>query len=442
MKKKIIAVILAVFFATGSIFVVHAKEATIIDNSKELFRQIQLLADSITLISTDYFKPVKVKDLVYGAIKGMMGTLDGYSQFLDPESFKEITEETKGEFGGLGIEIGIRNGILTVISPIEDTPAFKAGLQPDDKIIKIEGEITQDMTLDDAVKKLRGKPGTKVTITIIREDIEKLLDFTITRAIIKLKSIKKAKVIEDDIGYVKLVEFQERTSKDLEKAVMELEKNGAKSLIIDVRNNPGGLLDSSVYVAELFLEPGKMVVYTEGRTPEKRIEFKTKRRSIFGKLNLIVLVNKGTASAAEILAGAIKDNKRGLVVGVPTFGKGSVQTVIPLKDKSALRLTTASYYTPSGECINEKGIKPDVYVKRERIEGEKKKPDKKEEEGVFQKLEKKGKIPKPEKKKEEKKKEAYDNQLQTAISILKGLQIYEGYKSGGEEGEGKKQETI
>ena len=424
MKRKFIIALLATIFIAGFICTGQAEEKTIIDESRELFKQVQLLADSITLISTDYFKTVKVKDLVYGAIKGMMGTLDGYSQFLDPESFKEITEETKGEFGGLGIQIGMRDNILTVISPIEGTPAFKAGLQAGDKIIKIGGETTQDLTLDDAVKKLRGKPGTKVTITIIREDIEKLLDFTLTRAIIKLKSIKEAKIVEDDIGYVKLVEFQERTAADLKKNLEKLRSDGAKSLILDLRNNPGGLFESSLDATELFLDPGKMIVYTEGRDPEKRTEYETKKESDFDELNLVILVNKGTASASEILAGAIKDNKRGLVVGVPTFGKGSVQTVIPLKDRSALRITTASYYTPSGASINEKGIEPDVYVEREKVV-EKEKKKEKEEKEVFKRLKEKGKLPKS----EEKEEKEHDNQLQTAISILKGLQIYEGYKA-------------
>ena len=306
---------------------------------------------------------------------------------------------------------------------MEDTPAYKAGLQAGDKIIKIEGEITQGMTLDDAVKKLRGKPGSKVKITVIRKDVEKMLDFTITRAIIKIKSIKKVDVIEDDIGYVKLLEFQERTAADLKKIVEKMRKDGVKSLIIDVRNNPGGLLDSSVYTADLFLNTGDMVVYTEGRDPEKRLEFKAKKEDAFPGLNLVILVNKGTASAAEILAGAIKDNKRGLIVGVPSFGKGSVQTVIPLKDDSALRLTTAAYFTPAGKNINEKGIEPDVLVEQKKLV---KKEKKEEKEGLFEELEKKGKIPKREK--EEEAPREYDNQVMTAVSILKGLQIYEGYK--------------
>ncbi|MFQ5952659.1 MAG: S41 family peptidase [Candidatus Omnitrophota bacterium] len=428
MKKKFFALLLVLLFAIGSVIAVQAKEKTIIDDSKELFKQVQLFADSLTLISTDYVKPIKVKDLVYGAIRGMMDTLDGYSQFLDPESFKEITEETKGEFGGLGIEIGVRDGILTVIAPIEGTPAFKVGLQAGDRIVKIEDETTQDMTINDAVKKLRGDPGTKVKITVVREETEEVLDFTITRAIIKVKSIREVELIEDDIGYIKIIEFQERTAKDLKKTIKGLEKKGAKGFILDVRNNPGGLLDASVYTADLFLEPGDMVVYTEGRDPEKRIEFKAKDKTEFSGLDLIVLVNKGTASAAEILAGAIKDNKRGLVVGVTTFGKGSVQTVIPLKDKSALRLTTASYFTPTGKNISEKGIEPDVYVERKKLQ---KKEKKKKEKGIFQRLEKEGRIPKPKKKKkeEEEKPKEYDNQLKTAISILKGLQIYEGYKT-------------
>ncbi|MGB3057998.1 MAG: S41 family peptidase [Candidatus Omnitrophota bacterium] len=422
--KKIIFTLLVMFLVIGSIFAVQAKEETIIDDSKELFRQIQIFADSITLISTDYIKPVKIKDLVYGAIKGMMETLDGYSQFMDPDSFREITEETKGEFGGLGIEIGIRDSVLTIIAPMEDTPAYEAGLQSGDKIIKIDGEITQGMTLDDAVKKLRGKPGAKVDISVIREGVDKLLDFTITRAIIKIKSIKEIDIIEDDVGYVKLVEFQERTADDLKKTVEKFKKDGVRSIIIDLRNNPGGLLDSAVYTADLFLKPGDMIVYTEGRDPEKRLEFKADKKTVFADLNLVILVNKGTASAAEILAGAIKDNKRGLIVGVPTFGKGSVQTVIPLKDDSALRLTTAAYYTPSGKNINEKGIEPDVHVEKKKLVDKKKEEEKEE---LFEKLEKEGKIQKPEK--EEEAPKEYDNQVMTAVSILKGLQIYEGYKA-------------
>ncbi len=408
--------------------------ATIMDDSKELFRQVRLFADSITLISADYVEPVKAKDLVYGAIKGMMDTLDGYSQFLDPESFKEITEETKGEFGGIGIEIGIREGVLTVISPIEDTPAFTAGIQSGDKIVKVDGQITRDMTLNEAVKKMRGNPGTKVDITVVREGVEEALEFTITRAIIKVKSVKDAAIIEDDIGYVKILEFQERTAQDLAREIKKLRKNGAKSLILDLRNNPGGLLDAAVDVADLFLEPGTMVVYTEGRDPAKKTEFRAKKRSAFGDMRLAVLVNRGSASAAEIFAGAVKDNKRGLVIGSATFGKGSVQTVIPLKDRSALRLTTAAYFTPSGKKIMDEGVAPDIYVELMKAAPERVKEKDKKKTEIFEKVEKRKK-----EKEEEALKELqeYDNQVKTAVNVLKGVRIFEerqkAFRPAGEE---------
>ncbi len=435
MRKKILIVCMLLSLGiSGITFFVNAEEKIIIDDSKELFKQVQLFADAITLISKEYVKPIEVKDLIYGAIKGMMGTLDGYSQFLDPDSFRDITEETKGEFGGIGIEIGMREGVLTVIAPIEDTPAFKAGLQADDKIVKIDDEITREMTLDDAVKKLRGEPGTDVKITVIREGADKLLDFTLTRAIIKLESIKESKIIEEDIAYIKLVEFQERTARDLRQEIKNLKAEGAKSLIIDLRNNPGGLLNSSIDVADQFLEPGALIVYTEGRDPKKRVDYTAKRKTDFHDMNMAVLVNKGSASASEILAGAIKDNKRGIIIGTPTFGKGSVQTVMPLKDRSALRLTTAAYYTPSGKNISDKGIEPDIVVERKKTEekeedSEKEKIEEKKKE-LFRKVKKDKKDDEQEEKeKTEEKKEIYDNQLRTAVNVLKGINIFEGYKT-------------
>ncbi|MEA3489113.1 MAG: S41 family peptidase [Candidatus Omnitrophota bacterium] len=445
MKTKIFTVLiitLAIF--TVSLFALD-EDASIVDDSRDLFKQVQLFADSITLISADYVKPVNVKDLVYGAIKGMMDTLDGYSQFLDPESFRELTEETKGEFGGIGIEIGIRDGILTVISPIEGTPAFEAGIQTDDKIVKIDDEVTQDMSLDDAVKRLRGEPGTGVKITVIREDVDKMLDFKLKRTVIKLKSIKEARIIEDDIAYVKLIEFQERTAKDLKSNLNRLMSDGGKSLILDLRNNPGGLLVASAEVADLFLKPGALIVYTEGRDPKKRIDFKSKKESDFDGMKLIALVNKGSASASEILAGAIQDNKRGLVIGVPTFGKASVQTVIPLKDNSALRLTTAAYYTPSGRNLMDKGIDPDIFVEKIKVRKKKAAKEKEEEKDrkktrIFEKVKKKEKIPSREETKEEEKLK-YDNQVQAAVNVLKGMQIFEEYgASRTEEEESPKEE--
>jgi len=432
--KKAIFIALALALIAGVVVLTAAQEEkNLIDDKEQLFGQVQLLADSITLISTDYVEPVEASDLVHGAITGMMNTLDGYSQFLDQDSFREIKEETKGEFGGVGIEIGMREGILTVISPIEDTPAFDAGILPGDKIVKIDGEITQDMTLDDAVKKLRGKPGTEVTLTVIREEEEKIVDLKIKRAVIKIKSIKDSRLIEDDIAYIKLIEFQERTAGDLREAIRGLRARGAEDLIIDLRNNPGGLLDSSIEVADLFLEPGKLIVYTEGRDPEKRMEFRAKKGSDFGDMGIIVIVNKGSASASEILAGALMDNRRALVVGEPTFGKGSVQTVIPLKDNTALRLTTAAYYTPSGKNLMDKGIEPDILVKKiqqaEKEGSSEEEQREMEKERIFKKVKDKS-VDRSAGEKEkgagkEEKKLKYDNQVQAAVNVLKGMRIFQ-----------------
>lgn len=447
MKKKLFIILLASVFIMGAMTGFSEEDENILKDSKGLFKQVQLFADAIILISTDYVKPIKVKDLVYGAIRGMMNTLDGYSQFLDPDSFKDITEETKGEFGGLGVEIGMRKGVLTVIAPIEGTPAYESGIQPEDKIVKIDGEVTRDMTLDDAVKKLRGEPGSKVIITVLRENGDQIIDIPIIRAVIKIKSIKEARLLEGNIIYIKLVEFQERTSKDLRKAIKEFREAGAKSMILDLRNNPGGLLDASVEVADMFLHPDLMIVYTEGRDPEKRTEYISKRKCEFEEMDIIVMVNKGSASASEILAGALKDNKRALVIGTTTFGKGSVQTVIPLKDNSALKLTTAAYYTPSGKNLMNKGVEPDIYV--ERIKSSKKaewKHEKKGEEGKEEENKKgrifdrfKGKDDKKEvekqdlEKKEVEMPEIYDSQMQVAVNILKGIRIFDDYKAIGKE---------
>ncbi|MFH1846772.1 MAG: S41 family peptidase [Candidatus Omnitrophota bacterium] len=438
--KGSLKVLLVVLIVTTAIFVkVQAQDMNLVDNSKQLFKYIQLFSDSITLISSDYVEPVKVKDLIYGAIKGMMNTLDGYSQFLDPESFKEITEETKGEFGGIGIRIGIRDGVLTVIAPIEDTPAFKAGIKPGDKIVKINSKVTREINLDEAVKTIRGEPGTTVVITVVRENVDEMIDFKVDRAIIKVKSIKDPDILEEGIGYVRIAEFQERTAKDLRMNVAKLKKRGAKDIIIDVRNNPGGLLDAAVDSSDIFLSPAELIVYTEGRNPDKKIEFRAKKEEEFENMKIVVLINRGSASAAEIFAGALKDNKRAILAGVTTFGKGSVQTVIPLREKSALRLTTASYYTPSGKNLRDKGIDPDIKV--EDAKSEKEKLVKKEPAEIFETIENPEKqeglkdlnpledqenqsLDKEEKQRSEK---LLDPQVQTAVNILKSARILNEY---------------
>ncbi len=398
----------------------------------DFYKEIELFTDALTLIRSDYVEEAKYKELIYGALKGMLRSLDDYSQFLDPDAYKEVKVETEGEFGGLGIQIAIQDGLLTVIAPIDDTPAFRAGLKANDKIVKIEGEITKDITLMDAVKKLRGKPDTEVAVTIMREGAEKLLDFTITRDIIKIKSIRKAKLFEDNIGYIRLSEFQERSPQDLEEALRKLEKLGMDNLILDLRNNPGGLLDSAVKVTEKFIPAGEVIVSTRGRRDKQNMVFRSGRRVQHRSYPLVVLISKGSASASEIAAGAIQDYNRGILLGTKTFGKGSVQTVVPLVDGSALRLTTSKYFTPSGRCIHEKGIEPDVEVEFVEQEFKETAP----EETVFKKVEDQDED--IQKKDEPKEKEEikvtlqdfmraqgfYDNQLVRAVDLLKGIKIY------------------
>jgi carboxyl-terminal processing protease len=336
------------------------------------YKIIHTFAEALTLVKKNYVEEVDDKDLVYGAIKGMLSSLDPHSSFMTPSVYKEMQIDTKGEFGGLGIQISMKDNVLTVIAPIEDTPAYKVGVKAGDKIIKINTESTKDMSLLDAVAKLRGPKGTSVTITIMREEFEKPKDITIVRDIINIKSVK-SKVLDSGIGYVKILQFQETTSAELDKALKALEKENINSLILDLRNNPGGLLNSSVDVSSQFLPQGKLVVYIKGRDGEKT-EYKTSNSKPYDKYRMIVLVNEGSASASEIVAGALQDWERAVVLGAQTFGKGSVQTVIPLSDGSGIRLTTARYYTPKDRSIQTTGIKPDIVVEVAAKKGEKKHP--------------------------------------------------------------------
>ncbi len=331
------------------------------------YESLKTFAESLSLVKKNYVEEVDEKDLVYGAIKGMLSSLDPHSSFMTPELFKEMKIDTKGEFGGLGIQIGIKDGILTVIAPIEDTPAHKAGVKAGDRIIKIDGESTKDISLFDAVTKLRGKPGTSVTITIIRKGLDKPKDITIVRDIIKIKSVK-SRILDEGIGYVKLTQFQQKTASELEKALTDLYKKEIYALILDLRNNPGGLLKSAVEVSSRFLPEGKLIVYIKGRSGDKT-EFTAKNGNHYFNLPMVVLVNEGSASASEIVAGAMQDWEQAVILGTQTFGKGSVQTVIPLSDGSALRLTTARYYTPRGRSIQTTGITPDIVVRLEAKNG-------------------------------------------------------------------------
>jgi len=374
---------------------------------------------------------VNTKDLIYGAIRGMLSNLDPHTTFMTPDMYREMQVDTKGEFGGLGIQISIRDKKLVVIAPIEDTPAWRAGIKAGDYIYKIDGEPTKDMTLSDAVKKLRGPKGTKVTLTIIREGEEKPLEITIIRDIIRLKSVKH-KMLEDHIGYVKILQFQERTGEDLRKALKDLEKQGMESLILDLRNNPGGLLRVAVEVSEQFLKKGKLIVSVKGRNKEKE-EYISSSSSAREDYPMVVLVNEGSASASEIVAGALQDWHRAVILGTQTFGKGSVQTVYSLSDGSGLRLTTAKYYTPKGRSIQNTGITPDIVVKPYVIHEEKEQKVIREkdlkrhlENDTLLKEQKQSKEEKSQEKKSEvkKKEKEEDVQLQRAIDLLKGWEIF------------------
>jgi carboxyl-terminal processing protease len=387
----------------------------------DLYKQVELFSDSLAIISSEYVDEVTPKDLIYGALKGMLSSLDPHSQFMDPDTYNELKTDTEGKFGGLGIEITIKDGLLTVVTPIDGTPAWKAGVKANDRIIKINNELTRDITITDAVKKLRGKPGDPVNITILRESEKKILEFKLVRDIIKLNDIKNAKILEDGIGYIQLVEFGENTPKDLDSALENLKKEGMSALILDLRNNPGGLLEVAVEVTEKFIETGKLVVYTKGRKASQNLEFVSRWKNPILDLPLAILINEGSASGSEIVAACLQDYKRAIILGTKSFGKGSVQTVIPLGDGSALRLTTSRYFTPSGKQIHGKGVLPDIVVEEGRIElASKEEPPLEKAQDVFDEIEKKEKIVK----KEEPFDYKSDNQLMRAVDVLKALRIY------------------
>jgi carboxyl-terminal processing protease len=328
---------------------------------KEAYEGIETFTNILSIIQKNYVDDVATKQLVEGAVNGMLVSLDPHSAYLTPELYKELQVETKGSFGGLGIEITNKSGMLTVVAPIEDTPADRAGIKPNDIILKIDGEFTKDMTLIEAVKRMRGKPDTKVKLTIKRETPAQLFDTVLTREVIKIQSVK-TKALERGYGYLRVTQFQERTDDDLERSLKELAKdNGGhiQGVVLDLRNNPGGLLTQAVKVADMFLDNG-LIVYTDGRMDNQKQKYFAHKPGTHTDFPMVVLVNNGSASASEIVAGALQDHKRALVLGTTTFGKGSVQTILPLDESSALRLTTARYFTPNGRSIQATGIVPDI----------------------------------------------------------------------------------
>ena len=425
----ITVIILVIFTFAGSI------SNRIAVTAAGTYENLKIFADALHIVQRNYVEEVDVQKLIYGAIRGMLSSLDPHSSFMAPDDFKEMQVETKGKFGGVGIEITMRDSILTVVSPIEDTPAFKAGIESGDIIAKIDGEHTKDMTIMEAVKKMRGKKNTEVVLSIAREGEAELIDFPIIRAIIKIKSVKHRTI--DGFGYVRITQFQERTTVDLKSSLEKIKKEtgGIKGLVLDLRNNPGGLLDQAVNVADTFLSSG-LIVYTDGRLESQKMKFHAKEHGTEPNYPIVILVNAGSASASEIVAGALQDTGRGVVLGTKTFGKGSVQTILPMEDGSGVRITTARYFTPAGRSIQAEGIVPDLIV--EKIVG----PNEKKRH-VFREKDLKNHLPNGngdkkndenlEDKKVEELSEGYvskmkniedDNQVRGAIDILKSWDIF------------------
>ncbi|MBK7998330.1 MAG: S41 family peptidase [Verrucomicrobia bacterium] len=387
---------------------------------------IRLFTTVLDRVRQEYVDGEKLsyQDLIHGALKGMLSTLDPHSEFMEPVKYDDLKKDTQGEFGGVGIVVSMKDNYLTVVSPMEDTPGFKAGILTGDRIVKIDGKSTEKLGLNDAVKRLRGAPDTDVTLTTYRPSSGQFKDYTLTRAKIKVDTVKDINgrrefpVGDDKVGYVRLVQFGEATAGDLEDAMRKLEAKGMESLILDLRDNPGGLLDQAVQVCEKFLPAGQLIVSTEGRDSKTKSTYHGKGRGRHSALPIVVLVNNGSASASEIVAGCLQDCTalrvcKAIVVGEQTFGKGSVQSILPLQDGSALRLTTAKYYTPSHKVIHEKGITPDITVTMSDEEMR----------DVLLKRTPGGIESLPEKD-QERVKNARDPQLERALDLLKGISLY------------------
>ena len=393
--------------------------------------EIRAFAEVFAKIKKDYVEDVEDSVLLENAIRGMLEGLDPHSSYLDEEAYMDLQEGTSGEFGGLGIEVGMEDGFIKVISPIDDTPAQKAGLQAGDLIIRLDETPVKGMSLNDAVARMRGEPGTDITLTVIRDGAEKPLNVTITRDVIKVKSVR-TQTLEPGFGYLRISHFQSRTAEDARTALQQLKQDNDGNLyglILDLRNNPGGILSAAVGVSDLFLDRG-LIVYTEGRIDDSSLRFNAKPADLLDNAPVVVLVNAGSASASEIVAGALQDHKRAIIMGQKTFGKGSVQTVLPVSNAAALKLTTARYYTPSGRSIQVSGIEPDVTLVRVKVESlENEEPNFITEENLSRHLDNNTEEQQDEA--EEAAETAQDTvaqltgdyALQQALNVLKGLQI-------------------
>src|ERR1700730_3207747 len=420
MKRRFVLIVVGFLAIINGLLVLRLFTAHAAENDSDSgYAQIAVFAKAIQLLRQDYVDGNKTNyhDLVYAAMKGMLTSLDPHSQFMEPDDFRDMQDDTRSRFNGLGIEVSSKNGVLTVVTPMEDTPAAKAGILAGDQILKINGSPTEKLELQQAVNLLRGKPGQKATLTILRPSSKEVKDYVLERAEVKVQSVKNAHLVDKEltggfkIGYVRVIQFNEPTAEELAKALDELQKQGMQALILDLRNNPGGLLNSAVDVCAQFLPPDTTVVSTQGRAASQEREYTTpstaKERPHFP---LAVLVNEGSASGAEIVSGALKDLKRAILVGETTFGKGSVQNVLQLPDGSALRFTTAKYYTPSKQVIHGNGVSPNIRV-----------PMTAEQERILF-VSRSGEALKPQDEKELIK--SKDPQMLRAIDALKGVMIY------------------
>jgi carboxyl-terminal processing protease len=435
--RYLMVLLLGVFLGVAIVLDVNVfaeRKETTREGTPLPLEEIKGFSEVYSRIKTDYVEPVADKKLLTDAIQGMLSGLDPHSSYLDAESFKDIRVDTEGQFGGLGIEVTMENGFVKVVSPIEDTPAARAGIKSGDLVIRLDDKAVKGMTLNEAVRTMRGRPGTDITLTVVREGQTKPLKFTLTRAVIKIQSVKN-KLLEPGYGYVRITQFQAGTDKGLKDALRKLEsenKGVLKGLVLDLRNNPGGVLNGAVSVSDAFLDKG-LIVYTEGRVADSRQKYNATPGDLMGGAPIVVLVNGGSASASEIVAGALQDHKRAVVMGTKTFGKGSVQTIVPVSGGAALKLTTARYYTPNGRSIQASGIVPDILAEEAKLTkseaGERIK-----EADLLRHLEN-GEAPAPrkEEKKDDAKKDsstrqlpsADDYQLNEALNLLKGISLFQ-----------------
>ena len=436
-KKRIFIDIILISLLLVAVLFFHGNRRMVEADTNDIYKNIEIFTEVLRQIEDNYVEPEDPQKLIYGAIKGMVQSLDPHSSFMTKEEHQELLIETKGSFSGVGIEISMRDNVLTVVSPIEGTPAYEAGIMAGDKIIKIDEKSTRDMTLTDAVKNIRGKKGTTVKLTIIREDQEKPLEFNIIRDVIPLRSVR-ALLLTPEIAYLRISNFQSKTARDLTEALKKMEKDRPlKGLILDLRNNPGGLLSQAIDVSDLFLDSG-IIVSTKGRNASQDMQVSAKKNDTERKYPIVVLVNGGSASASEIVAGALQDNKRALILGTKTFGKGSVQTILPLSDGSGLRLTTARYYTPSGKSIQASGITPDIEVayippKEEKEDTQSRYIREKDLKGHMENdTQEKGgtKLDKDDKDSQMKKMLEKDNQVVQALQLLKTWNIFSQIQTG------------